>query len=685
VSEHPDPRAGRANEAPGPRPSRASEAPARLARWLRAAALAAVGLFVLLLGDALFLSADVAFLVGGPGPWITAPREIDTQLVVVDPNAPPVHVFVRRFDADADGEAMLELRALRTFDASLNGRPLAVEGAAESWRGVRHVDVSGALRAGRNELRVSVTNAKGPPLLQARLSLPGRTLETDADWQVVTPGANPRPAARADDTRLHPDAFLLPEPGQMLARHARGLGLGLLVCLGLVWAADAVRPAWLRRQAVAAAAAFVLVFWGAVLVTKTASLPAVMGFDAPAHMHYVELIREGGRLPLADEGFSTYHPPLAHATSALIARLTGTTPTSAAAGIVHRIVPFLSGLACVVFAGLTARRLWPGDERRVAVTLLFAAVTPVGVYMAAYLGNESMHAAWISAALFIATRILTDARARTGDLAWLGVLLSAALLTKFTSLALAPLVVAFVLVKLALVEGRGAREVAGTGAALAGAMALLSGWFYLRSWLHFGDPLVWNLDLPGAPSWWLQPGYHTPAWLLSFGDGVRHPIFAGFASFWDGLYSTFWGDGLVAGMQSAATRHGAWNESFMLIGYWLALPVAIPIALGASRSLGAAVGRGARPDGAALARALMLAVAGALFASSLLLSLRLPFYAQARASYLLAALVPIALFAADGLCALDERLPAPLRRVGRVGLWGFALALLVVLAASFLG
>jgi len=653
-----------------------------LGRLLRVGLFAAIALFAIVATHALFFSNDVAFLVGGPGPWIAAPRPINAQLIAVDPAAPPPTVFVRRFDAKAGEAAELRLRALTDAAVTLNGQVLDAR-AGTGWRDVRLLDVGSSLRNGRNELRVTVTNAKGPALLQAELAIGERWILSDTEWQVITPGENPRKAGRADDTRRHPDAFLLPEPGRVIVRHALPFGAGLALCLGLAFAIDARRPAWLRSQAVAAAGAFALVLWLAVFVTKTAALPAIMGFDSPAHMQYIEIIRTEWRLPLADEGFSTYHPPLAHGTTALLAWISGATPASASAGIVYRLVPFLSGLACVLFAGLTARRLWPSDERRVAVTLYTAAVLPVGVYMGAYLGNESMHAAWISASLYVATRICTDARARRRDLVWLGALLGAALLTKFTAVALAPIIIAFVLAKLALLERRTTREVALTGCALVAGPAAMAGWFYARSWLAFGDPMAWNLDIPGAASWWLQPGFHTPAWLLSFGDGIRQPLFAGFSSYWDGLYSTFWGDGLVAGMQSAETRHGAWNETFMVVGYWLALPATLLTMYGTGRAVREGAQRGAAPDGEATARMLMAAVLCALLASSFLLSLRLPFYAQTRASYLLSAIVPIALFAADGLVAVDERLPRSWQRGGRTVLWGFAGALLLVLTGSF--
>ena len=186
------------------------------------------------------------------------------------------------------------------------------------------------------------------------------------------------------------------------------------------------------------------------------------------------------------------------------------------------------------------------------------------------------------------------------------------------------------------------------------------------------------------PSWWLQPGFHTPAWLLGFGEGVRHPLYAGFHSFWDGLYSTFWADGLVAGMASASTRHGLWNEPLMLIGLWLAIPAAAPLAVGGWRALRSTVGGDTAPDGRTLLVAMLLAVAGVLAASMMLISLRLPFYAQAKASYVLAGLVPFAIFGADGLVTLVERLPEGIARPGRIGLWAWAFALLLVLAGSFL-
>ena len=48
-----------------------------------------------------------------------------------------------------------------------------------------------------------------------------------------------------------------------------------------------------------------------------------------------------------------------------------------------------------------------------------------------------------------------------------------------------------------------------------------------------------------------KPGYGTTAYLFGFGRVLAEPFFSALDSLPDGLYSTFWGDGLCGGV-------GAW-------------------------------------------------------------------------------------------------------------------------------
>jgi hypothetical protein len=229
----------------------------------------------------------------------------------------------------------------------------------------------------------------------------------------------------------------------------------------------------------------------------------------------------------------------------------------------------------------------------------------------------------------------------------LALTLGLGLLTKFTSLLVAPAIAGVVALRVWWVDGRGPLRALGVFASVLGGAAGVAGWFYLRNWLRFGDPLVWNLDVPGAATWWMQPGFHTPAWYTSFGESLHHPYFAGYVSFWDGVYSTFWGDGLAGGMISLATRHGAWRYDFMTIGYGLALPASVLLAAGFVLTVRDSF---VEPQlGRRLALFLATALVFGLGFSLLYITLGLPFYAQAKAFYVLAAIAPLSLVATTGL------------------------------------
>ena len=136
------------------------------------------------------------------------------------------------------------------------------------------------------------------------------------------------------------------------------------------------------------------------------------------------------------------------------------------------------------------------------------------------------------------------------------------------------------------------------------------------------------------------------AYYTEFGAALRHPFFAGYASFWDGIYSTLWGDGLAAGMVRLATRHAHWNYEFMTLAYALALPASLLIFVGFGRATFQAltdVDLGRR-----CALSLITTVLYVVGLALLAITLSLPYYAQAKAFYAIATLVPVALVGALG-------------------------------------
>jgi len=651
------------------------------------AAIAAglTALVVVSLGWAVFGSEDIPFVrrAGGPG-WIGAPVVTTSNLIGVNPQAVPTYTFVQRFGLESVPEtAPLEARGLLELELELNGQRLAPDDAPIGWREPLQLDVADALREGRNELRASVRNVRGPALLQLSLDLGERVIETDEHWSVIAPGSNPVRANWADDTRRHPESRLIPQPGQILQDEAVWVIAVFLACtLAAALASRLLGPS-LRASAPRVVLGLVTLFWLLVFALKSSRLPVMLGFDVPAHLRYVDLILKQHALPLASEGFSNYHPPVFHALTALLVGVLDVSQESDAGQVVYRLIPFFAGLSGAWLGYLASRLLWPRDALRQSLATAVAGLLPMNVYMSAYVSNEPLHTAWVGAAVCACLAIVLAARPRTRAWVALAILLGLAMLTKFTSLMIAPLLIAFAGVRLWLVDREPFARAARPAAAAALGALVIAGWFYVRNWVLFGNPVVWNLNVPGAPTWWMQPGFHTASYFTHFGEAMRQPFFAGFASFWDGVYSTLWGDGLVGGMIRISTRHGGWNYDFMSLTYWMAFPATVLIAVGFLRTV-----RDARSETDPQTRLALTMIVTLLFCLSyslFFINLRLPFYAQAKAFYVLAALVPLSLVAAVGLAWIPERLVDPRLEPIRAVYFGWLGTLGCVIVASFIG
>ena len=634
-----------------------------------------------------FWDPSVPFLTRADDPtWITSYRPIHTDGIRVDQDAVPAMTFVRSFSLDAPpASARLAVRAVGAIAIQLNGssvwrRPQAggETEVDESWKDWTVLDVGERLASGSNELRARVANPRGPALLQLRIeSEAGAELvATDATWRALDGTGRRLDTMRASDTRPDPQSFSMPATGTVLVRLAAPLAL--LFALGAALErllATRLRGSERVPELVLGAATL---FWLAVYSFKSTSLPVLMGFDIVGHLAYVDFLLERGALPFATDGWSMYHPPLGHALVAGLVALFDVARESQAGRVLYRLPAFAAGLAGVWAVAFAARRLFPDAPLHRGLAVAFAALLPMNLYMSAYVSNEPVHSALVTAALTLACASLVGGPARWQSLAAIAATLGLAISTKFTALLAVPLVAFFQASKAATVDRvRTGPALAQGAAVLAGALAI-GGWFYLRNWQRFGRPLVGNWDLPGNLVWWEQPGFHTLDYYTSFGQSLTHPFFSGYASFWDGVYSTFWGDGLAAGMVRLATRHEAWSYEFMTAVYWLAFPATLLLGVGFVRGARRAVAdpRLGWRHAATLLLAHLSLAAFSLFA----ITFQLPYYAQAKAFYVLSALLPLAFVGALGLAWPLERIPDrlwPLRTVyaGWLGMLGGSIAL----------
>ena len=500
-------------------------------------------------------------------------------------------IFRRTFElTELPASAWLRVRAFQDCSVTLNGQPVDLP-PVDHWNQVRAAALSEQLRVGTNELRVVVVNDVGPPVLWLALEGPGCLLRSDERWNVSLDGATEcfavragqgpplpsrqrrggRPSARRILAGLLADAAALPGSlGRYSPRAAcRGepallaSSFGPKLLDGLAW------PGCNRRA-----------LGGALRGEAALRTPAVpFGFDALHHLQYIDVIQTRGALPLADEGWEMHHPPLFYLLAAGLLTACQLSALEPGAGMVLRVLGLAAGLAQLFLIAGCLRLLFPGQARRQLTGLVLAAFLPAQLYVCQFVSNEWLLTTLGTAALYLCLRCLRDGEPSPVRHALLGLCLGGALLTKVTAL----IVVGAVLITLtgqlaARRERRAAFWLRGVGLTFVVAV-VVSGWHYVRVWARFGTPLVGNYDLASGFWFWQPPGYGTSEYLGRLGGALANPFFSALGSLPDGLYSTFWGDGLCSGVGAWCYRP-PWNYELMAAGFLLALVPSLLIGAG---------------------------------------------------------------------------------------------------------
>ena len=612
-------------------------------------AITLIGAVAALLAWLCLRDPKIAFLPGdGRAEWILFPSAADT---VLHHSADLDAVFKREFILDGQPRAArLSVRAAMRAELQINGRRVELS-TRGNWKDFSNADVSGYLHAGTNLIEVRVFNDNGPPALWLVLVTDQRTLRSDQTWETSFVGSAWRHAALATTPRI-------PSRGNPMAGGEETLtalavvwpiwvgfgGLSIVIWLaGRWWFGRARTPnavAGLSRREAAALLTIIVALWVALFCNNTRLLPPNIGFDASYHVDYIEYLQKHGELPLPNEGFEMFQPPLYYVISAVTLSVFDLSVTDEAAGTVLRLLMMLFGIAQITLVFLSLRLLFPGQLGRQLVGLGLAAFLPMQLYLSHYVTNETLAATLATAAIFLCLRLLRTEHTPPTGYAGLGFCLGAAMLTKATGILLVPFIIVAVASKLAGPKSSLAVRLRNLGVTLAVCFAVC-GWYYLWIWSRFGTPLVGNWDAASKFHWWQDNGYHTVADFTRFGRSLVSPLFSVFAGFVDGIYSTLWGDGLCGGATNLMFRP-PWNYDLMAAGYVLALAPTLMILAGAA----ALIWRFVRKSSAEWF--VLLGLSGAVMFALVFMNLKVPSYAQAKAFYGLCAFVPLCSFGAVG-------------------------------------
>jgi len=646
------------------RPRRTSTEPVRAANGSRPPGklqIVAAVLILLLPAILLFVicrrSPNIAFVFNDENAsWIMYPTEISAKAQFANVRAIPIARFVKTFRQELEPrDVELHVEALRNVHIYVNDAQVPLgEPPGRNWKREIRIDISRYIQHGQNTITAEVRNLTGPQLLYLYVQGLGERVSTDETWQVRIDSGPTRQAILADDTRTHPDSQILQTPWQSASRYrSRLLFLFLFsIALFLMTAFP-----YVRRKATPhlhqTALVLLSLIWSFLFVRVLIKAPVLMGYDITGHLGYITYILQNKSLPLASDGWCMYHPPLFYVLSALTLKALDHIHSAGATLADVRVLSFLSNLGNVWISYALAKKIFMNDPVKTFLAVVVAAVIPMNLYMTSYISNESLHGFLAGLSILLTVHILSEAESRWKKMLALGCVLGLALLTKFTTLVLVPVIVAFVAFKMLFVENVSRRKTAAFIGLLLASVLLVSGWFYARNIIHFGRPLVGGWDLPGAENIVLQqPGFHTPGYYFGFGEVFSRPYFSGFHSFWDAIYSTLWGDGYVGGVTSLASRNITWNYDYMSIGYLLSLPATVIAILGVLKGTHLAL-RG--PDIVSRTVIAFLMTAIVMMGYSMLyFSLTVPAYSTVKAFFALSLMGPLSVLSALGVTELSK-------------------------------
>ena len=629
-------------------------------------------------------SEGIAFLPTRAGAeWIIYPRggEGGTRDTI-----PVTAQFRHTFTVTAlPANATLTVCAFKGAAVAINGREVGnILHPGRNWKLPARAEVAGLLRLGTNEITAWVTNSVGPPALWLRLMGTRLSLGTSEHWQVSLTGTDwqsawhaRRPIEFQEDNSLH--------------RSTRIAALNVDL-LKSVWPVEAVFCAlslalvgvtnyWLRRKRspgtslptttstkqIYGLLVIVLMARAALFINNVPQLPRSMGFDAADHEQYVRFIQEKHALPLANDGWEMFQPPLYYMASALVLSGCGRSVGDEDAVYFLRAVNGVIGLLHCWVALLCLRLLFPKNLPAQAAGLLIAAFLPPTLYLSQYVTNEPLAGFLVTVAIYFCLREL---RAEKGGL-WLpigiGVALGAAMLTKFSVLLALPFFPLALSQRLVSGKQQACRDWLRSVGMVVVTCLFVCGWHYWRVWARLGTPIIWIWAPQGGQTYWQDPGFRTIAFYTSFGRVLISPSFSAFHSFADGIYSTLWGDGLASGGILPP-----WNYDLMFAGYWVSLGISIVVIIGAALTLARLIRQ---------IRGEWLLVVGMVCIYSLGLfwaTLRVPYYSTVKAFYALPALLPFSALAAVGWDWLRQR-----RRAVGTSVWVLLLVWCMTVYTTF--
>lgn len=587
---------------------------------------------------------DVLFLADYAGAqWIKYDSEFRLNVI---PAGKTKCGFKYSFNAgEAVYNARITVQALKQFQVVFDGVTIfASTYVPDNWKQIHDIAVPFTVKAGTHEIVIIVTSENSyPAVIAFSDTLP---IRTGSGWFASIDGKSWQHAVPASQIKEAAVSREFPSAANALIKIIPYLAVIFVVVLiiSLLGSQHGYKmhklskwrpePSHVRHA--------LLVLWAVLAVNNMFKINYQVGYDISGHIKYIQYIVTKGSLPLASDGWQMFQAPLNYVLNAPLYALLVKWFELPRVIQILRIIPVICGLLQIEIVYRVARLVFLQRKDLQIIAIITGSLLPVHTYMCQIVGNEPLAGCFISLmVLFCMSLVMPDQKERgLRFFVLMGFVWGLALLSKVTAVLLAPVLIIVLLVHTKAVR-RPLKSVVMPVVIIFGVSLLIAGWYYLRNYIEFGTFFMGGWEPSRGIQWWQAPSYRTWPQVLSFGQSLNYPVYAGVKGFWDGVYSTLWLDGFNSGLISFKNRP-PWNENFMAAGALLALLPSIFIIAGVTVAV---INKKAVYRNAVIfsigAIALFLAVMMDLY-------IRSPIYCIAKASYTLGLLPCYAVLVAAG-------------------------------------
>ncbi len=562
-------------------------------------------------------------------------------------------------------KAIFSFYAMKRATVWLDNQPIYnIDTPLDEWKKVRHVDLTPMLKPGNHELRISVLNRNGHPMLLAYCK--AVRLATNENWDCSKDGKTWSKALSADHILPVPLSRSFQRADKVLISHMYiFVPIFLIVFTLTLLAKEQNKYPWITQFTPTANKIHWLLLgaWIVLSINDIFRVPLYAGMDIDAHIDYIMYVANKMRIPLATEGWQMFESPLFYILEAIIYKTFHDLFSLEMTYRLLRVVPLMCGAAQIELSYRALKYAYPEREDLQMLGTVIGGLLPMNIYISLVVGNEPLSGCLTGIVVVLVLRLIT-APSQQSTLFYIitGLFLGLALLAKVSAVLI--ILPAVLFASWALYKNnqprygtRGTIElIIKCMGIMLGIAFLVSGWYYLRNYIELGHFFMGGWDPRRGFIWWQDPGYRTLKQFLNFGEALLYPVYS-VSSIWNSLYSTMWLDGFLSGL--IENKFLPWHYGFMIPSTLFSLLPSAAILIGMlmvfKRSASV-------PKQVLLFADLCIAI---YLSAILYLYLCVPAYSVAKATYMLGLTPCFAILGVSGLQVITRR---PLLRATTYGI-----------------